>query len=283
MPRGQTIFYKQGHFWGTFSTFLALFGLGLGFAVTGRDVLAHWLFGFSTVFAIITFLIIANYYRIHRLWETVGSIAMVVGMFVVDGSATGRFVKTPPLQPATAIFMESDIVGLPIHVNKGESVYVVPLNKKRLESNGWGFYDVAGSAEGDQWPPKRLMQKSSKQPNFGTFAYKCKVSNHGPQQVVYLGIPIDIFFGTGKPTKNNTRRYTALISALDSGKDFEFYLVNDCSENVNAIWQEDASVQLLGEPSKIQIKLRRTYRSPVDQIMMLFGTSVRWIGGEPCE
>ena len=76
---------------------------------------------------------------------------------------------------------------------------------------------------------------------------------------------------------------TAVIPALSPGNEFDFYLVNDCDLSVNAVWQETAKVQVLGEEAQRYVPLRRTYTSPVDQIMVFFPSTVRWIGGEPCE
>jgi hypothetical protein len=109
------------------------------------------------------------------------------------------------------------------------------------------------------------------------------VSNHGPAGIVYLGVPLDLlFFGThGK--KDVPLRYTAVVPALDSGKEFGFYIFNDCDVGVSAIWQQGAVAQMVGETRQRNVEIKRTYRSPVDQIMMFFPTTVRWTNEQVCE
>jgi hypothetical protein len=182
----------------------------------------------------------------------------------------------------TAIFMECTLVPLPLTVDPGKSLNVIPLIKKRMEANKWGFYDVAGSSEDGKWPRGKAMEESIKAKNLGVFAYRCRVTNRGPQTIIYLGVPIDMWFGTGGP-EIKANRYTAILSGIGPKDVFEFYLVNDCNIAVTAIWQETATVQILGEANQRNVPLRRTFSTPIDQVMMLLGTSVRWIGGEPCE
>jgi hypothetical protein len=114
------------------------------------------------------------------------------------------------------------------------------------------------------------------------FCYRCRVTNHGTSNLIYVGVPIDLWFGN-KGDEDNRVRYTPIVSALDAGKDFDFYLVNDCNVMVSGAWQETARAQIVGEPNQRDIPLRGTYRSPVDQIMMFFPTTVRWANEYPCE
>src|ERR1035437_4085456 len=157
--------------------------------------------------------------------------------------------------------------------------HVILLNKKRIEGTKgqrWGFYEVS-----QEWPDKKMLKKSEQAHNLGMFCYRCKVSNHGPTNVIYLGIRIDLWFGN-QGGEQNKITYAPVISAIDSGRDAEFYLVNACNVLVSAIWQTTARAQLLGEAKQRDISLMRAYRSPVDQIMMFFPATVNW-SGEVCE
>jgi hypothetical protein len=132
-----------------------------------------------------------------------------------------------------------------------------------------------------EWPDKSLLKKSEQLHNPGVFCYKCRVSNHGPTGLIYLGVRIDLWLGTQGGEKNKTT-YVPVISALDPGRDFDFYLVNDCNTIASAVWQETARAQVFGESKQRDIPLRRTYRSPIDQIIMLFPSTVNW-SGQACE
>jgi hypothetical protein len=192
-------------------------------------------------------------------------------------------LPSPPQD--TAIFMECDTAGLPLTVPAGETLPVIPVNQKQIRTQHWGFFEVSGnpSDKNGTWPDKALLDKSSKLHNPGVFGYKCRVSNHGPANLIYLGVPIDITFGnTNKGEK--ALRYTPVISALDAGKQFEFYIFNDCDVAAFLIWQDTARVQLLGEPTQRDVPLHRTYKSPIDQVMILMPTKVRWAMQYPtCE
>jgi hypothetical protein len=198
---------------------------------------------------------------------------------------TSTDVAQVPPSPAvqdTAIFMECQMVPLPLAVEPGKSLNVVVLNKKRMEANKSGFYDVSGSSEDGKWPRKSALEESRKMKNFGTFAYRCRVTNKGPQTIIYLGVPIDVWFGN-KGGEENKNRYTAILSGLGPNAVSEFHLVNDCNVHVAAVWQDIAVVQILGETSQRNVPLRRTYSNAIEQVMSFFPTSIRWIGGGPCE
>jgi len=192
-----------------------------------------------------------------------------------------QLVQVATLDQTTAVFMECNVATLPLSLPNGESVHVIPLNKKQMKTESWGFYEVYGG-EQNKWPDKALLKRAKELHDPGVFCYKCRVSNHGVNNIVYLGVPIDLWFGD-KSGDSNRVRFRPVISALDAGKTFEFYLINDCNISVSAVWQENARVQFAGEPMQKDIPLRRTYKSPIDQIMMFFPTTVRWANATACE
>jgi len=190
---------------------------------------------------------------------------------------------TPPApeQIPTAIFMECHLIALPVTIAPRSKIHLVALNKKRMEREHWGFYDIQNDTEKEKpWPDKQKMELSSKSSNFGTFGFKCEVSNHGLENIIYLEIPIDLWF-------NNNRkaiRYAPIVSSLDVAQSFPFYIVNDCPVQVSAAWQDDsAKAQTLREPKTHPVPLRRKYRNPAEQIMMFFPSTVQWVREQPCE
>jgi hypothetical protein len=188
-------------------------------------------------------------------------------------------VPLPPA-PDTALFMESEIAALPITIPQHSRLNVVPINKRRIKAANWGIFAVPNDTDRDQkWPDKHTMVTSSTTHNPGIWAWRCRLSNHGPTNLLSAAVSIRIWFGNEKPEMV----HTVIASPLDSGKEFVFYMVNDCHEVVNAVWPDTATVQIFGETHPRSIPLRRTYKTPIDQIMMFFGSTTRFVGGEPCE
>jgi hypothetical protein len=212
--------------------------------------------------------------------KVIATVMVVAAFTIAKNSGTIETIETklrPPME--TAIFMECTMSTLPILPPAGGAAHIVLLNKKRingLKGQNWGFYEVY-----QEWPDKSLIKKAEQLHDFGIWCTKCRVSNHGTTNLIYLGVNLDLWLGEGGGEKNKIR-YVPVISALDSGKDFEFYLVNDCNMEANAVWQETARAQVLGESKQRDIPLRRTYRSPIDQIIMFFPTTVNW-SGQPCQ
>lgn len=190
-----------------------------------------------------------------------------------------QLADVKPTETPTAIYMECNITPLPVTIPPRTAIHLIPLNKKRMQSVKWGFYDVRNDRnEERQWPDKAIMKKATKSFNPAIFIWRCEVSNHGTVNVLDVTMPIKIWFGNEKLEVI----YTAVITPLDAGTTFSFYPVNDCSETVSAVWPDTVKLQVLGELERREVLLRRTFKSPIDQIMMFFGSTSRFIGGEPC-
>jgi len=183
----------------------------------------------------------------------------------------------------TAIFMETRLVSLPLTIQPNETAHIVSLNKRRITSKNavnWGFYDVYNDGiTAKQWPDQAVIGKATQAHNPALFAWKAEVSNHGPNTVIDLSIPIKLWFENEKPEVI----YNAIVTPLEAGKAFTFYLVNDCKKSVSAVWPDTAKLQVIGESERREVPLRRTFRSPIDQIMMFFASSTRLVGDHPCE
>jgi hypothetical protein len=203
-------------------------------------------------------------------------------------SAPATSLSSPALAPSIspAIFMECHMLALPISIPAHSTLHLIPANKQYMKANHWGFFDVPNDSDKDvQWPDKqtitnRLEQLSkADQANGGQFVYRCEVSNHGPENVLYLGVPLDFNFDGEKPAI----RYQPVVPSLDVNGSFVFYVTNDCPESVSVIWQEVATVRTQQHSELHQIKLLRQYRSMVDQIMMLFPSKIQWAGQYSCK
>ncbi len=180
----------------------------------------------------------------------------------------------------TAIYMECTMASLPLTIAPSESIHIIPLNKRRLHSVKWGFMDFHNSGPlARLWPEKKVMAEADKKHNFARFVWRCEVSNHGTLNVLDVGIPIKIWFGNEKPETV----YQAIVTPLDAASKFVFYPINDCPENISAVWPDTVTLQVLGESKRREVPLRRKFRNIADQIMTFFGSTTRFIGGEPCE
>jgi hypothetical protein len=184
----------------------------------------------------------------------------------------------PPEAP-TAIYMECMNVPLPIKIPPHSTADIIPINKKRMQSVKWGFYEASNhSDKEEQWPEQNLMDKAEKRKdNFGLFTWRCEMSNHGITNVLDIKMPISFNI------EKETIAYEAIITPLDAGAKFLFYPVNDCPEFAIAIWPDDVELQVFGESNRRKIRLHRTYKNSVEQIMMFSGSTVRLLGDIPCE
>jgi hypothetical protein len=180
---------------------------------------------------------------------------------------------------ATAIFMESQMVQLPLTIPANSSIHVIPLNKKRMQTVKSGFYDIPNHGTADmKWPNETILKELGS----AALVWRCDVTNNGPTTVLDVAIPITITFDNEGPPVD----YTAVISPLEAGSVFSFYLVNDCSAIVGAICQENITLQVLGEEKRRQVRLHRKFRNKVEQIMSFFGVmdlNARPVGSGPCE
>jgi hypothetical protein len=144
----------------------------------------------------------------------------------------------------------------------------------------WGFLTTLNNSDlPRQWPEKSVMGSAAKQHNSALFAWRCELSNHGPNNVLDLHVPIKIWFGNEKAEVT----YTVIITPLDAGDKFVFYMLNDCPTDASAVWEDEVMLQVLGESSRRKVPLRRKFKSLGDQIMMFFPSTTRLVGGEPCQ
>lgn len=186
---------------------------------------------------------------------------------------------TKPLEAPTAIYMVCDLVSLPIKISPHSTAHLIPINKKRMKSVKWGFYDVPNHTDlEEQWPKAPMMdQATKKEDNFGVFTWRCEMSNHSMVNVLDIKMSITFDIGVDKIT------YDVIITPLDAGGTFVFYPINDCPAIVHAVWPNFVELQVLGEENRRKVPLRRTYRNAFEGIMLLFGSTVRLFGDVRCE
>jgi hypothetical protein len=188
-----------------------------------------------------------------------------------------------PSTAPTAIFMETRMVGLPIKIPPRSVAHLLSLNKHRITSShstNWGFYDIPNDSNVERdWPDKKAMQSIFKGHNVGMFPWRAEVSNHGPGNVIDISIPIKLWFDNEKPEIV----YNAIVTPLDKGASFVFYLVNDCPSDVSAAWPDNATLQVVGEQNRQVAQLHRSFTNPIDQIMIFFPSKTQMVGDFPCQ
>ncbi len=193
-------------------------------------------------------------------------------------------LPTPALSPS--LFMECHMISLPITIPAHAAIHLIGANEKLMKSENWGFYDIPNDSDKDKpWPDLKLMRertnKLSKMEKLkaGTVGYLCNVGNLGPDDAVLLKVSLDLSFGDEK----HTIRFEPIISPLPTHSTFPFFILNDCPIQTFLVWQEVAQVETSEEPQLHEVRLRREYRNPLDQIMMLFPSDIQWIGQQPCK
>jgi len=223
--------------------------------------------------------------------KIVGIVGAVILLCAICSYGVHRIAKTeegvqPPIippQPALAIFAECDISGMPITIPPHARLRLVPVNPRRMKATQWGSYDVPNDTDkNQQWPSKKLLDESAKKHDFGSFVYKCEVSNHSQVNVLDVAIPMRFWFGN-KGGEENAIKFTRIISPLDAGHSVVLYFVNDCPTSASGVLPDEASLLVVGETERRTTRLNLPHRNPTDPIMMWFPTTVRWISGEPCE
>lgn len=200
----------------------------------------------------------------------------------VSPSATP--LPTPSLSPA--IFMECHMVALPLTIPPDSTLHLVGANKQYMKNNHWGFFDIPNDSDKEmRWPNEKIVKDKLKKTTTaehwqdGLFGYRCELSNHGPGNVLYLGVPLDFNFDNEKPAI----RYQPVVPSLDVGKAFAFYVLNDCPESVSVIWQDIARVETQQQPMMHEVKVLRQYSSMIDQIMVFMPSQIQWVGQQPCK
>ena len=174
-------------------------------------------------------------------------------------------IPAPSLGPAeTALYVDCTIQNLPFTLPDSGIIHVISLSRSRMMRTQRGYLEVSGRPRGS-WPLKDVMDAiRRKRPFPPPMVDMCTVSNHGPSEVVYTEVPLDIVF-----TRDSTRtRYFAGVSALSPGKDWTFYIVNNCDDAVSVIWQQNTTASILGEQSRRTITLKRMYKNDAEQVLM---------------
>lgn len=84
MPRGKTIFYKQGHWGIAFATFITTGTVAVGFAVNAHILLTHVIFAIAWLSGAVSLWITVGYYGAKRWLRTCAASLLGIGMFALD-------------------------------------------------------------------------------------------------------------------------------------------------------------------------------------------------------
>ncbi|HEV2549850.1 MAG TPA: hypothetical protein VGU20_21240 [Stellaceae bacterium] len=212
-----------------------------------------------------------------------GALGIFVIVYFFSPAALVSEATHAPTGDQISLLSECRMSSLPISIPPHGVLHLVPLNSRRLKAVKWGLYDVHND-QGDAkaWPTEDQLNLAKQQHDPGVFVYRCDLSNHGRSNILNVAIPMRFWFGN-EGGEANALHYSAVVSPLDAGETFVFYLVNDCPVHASGVVPDTARIKIGGESAWRDVPLNRTYKNPVEQIMMFFPTKVRWIGGEPCE
>lgn len=190
--------------------------------------------------------------------------------------------ETPKNSPIIEIFAELNGTEVPFTIPSRGNLYLVVLNEKRMRSSKdkWVLH-VETNALGQslQWPSKTKMKKNA---GVSRLAYRCDVTNHGPTNVLDVALQLKVWFGeTGGEDK--AVKICPILSPLDAGTKFTFYIINDCPVLATVALSDEASVRAAGESGRRVVHLNLPHRSPIDQIMMFVPSKKPWVVEQPCE
>lgn len=157
-------------------------------------------------------------------------------------------------------------------------------------SQHWGLFDISNRTDKPlEWPRKGTIEtyadklRSHKVSfNPGVFGYKCDVSNHSRTDVLDVALPIRFWFGNATGD-SNAITYTPVISPLDAGSHFTFYVFNDCAIHVSGILPDRVSFTAPGENTRRAAQLYLPHRSPIEPFMLFFPSDVQWVRQQPCD
>jgi hypothetical protein len=184
--------------------------------------------------------------------------------------STGTVDSPPPLQ-ATELYMECHQMYLPIRIPSGKTIHVKTLNKKQYENTRLTMFDIRNDGPKEWlWPDLKLI--NSVKSNAGVVGYECDVENHAQINLVDVAIGLSTNFDSEK----QPLIYTAIVSPLDAGATFRFYLVNECPVMASVIAPDAVAVQIIGEDKRRTIPLHWPHRSPIEKIMVFFPSKVSW-------
>ncbi len=221
-------------------------------------------------------------WRPSRRWGIAAGVSvalLAVSSIGVQQQYRREHPRQDQIMPTTALYMDCTMDYLPIHVGPRSMIHLLPLNPTATRKPNWGFSDVSNGGDKEfLWPDKKLLLSAKHNP--GTHIYRCDVSNHGTANIMDVAITFKLDFGEVTRDKRDEQEYTVIANPLDAGHNFVFYLVNECPIMVTAQYSDLARAQVVGEVEPRQIKLLKPQRHLLEQVMILFGSNISWLGDQ---
>jgi hypothetical protein len=91
-----------------------------------------------------------------------------------------------------------------------------------------------------------------------------------------------LWFGQG--TEKDAITYTPVLSPLDAGSHFIFYVMNDCPIDVAGALPDRATATVVGETTRRSAPLNLPHRTPVmEQIMFFPPSDTQWVRQVSCQ
>lgn len=224
------------------------------------------------------------------------SVLTMLGCIIAIWVLTEWPIKASPVLQPISVLADCERTVLPILIAPQTSLHLVSLNQKSMLSQDWGLFDVLNTSnEQQQWPSKQIMDawnqklKGAKlHPNrpplsfWSTSGYKCGVSNHSQTNILDVALTMRIWFGN-KGGEENAVKYTPILSPIDAGSTFTFYVFNDCPILTSAVLPNAVSVMVLGETKRRSVSLSLPHRNPVEPFMMFGASDIQWVREQPCQ
>jgi hypothetical protein len=240
-------------------------------------------------FSVIAVLIVLNLFKVRKDKKTktvrtvAGAVCIIAALAfsVWSDSELRNTVPPPPPPPVktfapTEIYLECVMDILPIQIPAKSTVEIVFLNENRMRGEDSGFSETVNTSDKVMsWPDSKTLKPRTHNP--GANMYRCMVSNHGPTNVIDVGIQFQVVFRDGK----NPLHWNVFATPLDSGREFTFYFVNSCPYPAAVLIPQSATIEVLGEDKRRNVPLRRPHKYYSESLMGFFPSKMN-LGGTPC-
>jgi hypothetical protein len=194
------------------------------------------------------------------------------GINNIGGTVSGNTCISVPPPGETNLDLECNLYGIPVHIPANEIAHIWLLNERRGTEGG--FFEIANSGDGEEiWPDNDRIEIAHQ--HHTSFGYKCVASNEGTTKVFDVSIPFEVSYS------NRSAIYSANIGILDAGKQFTFYVFNECPIIVSVVNLRQYSARTLGADTQKTFPLTVPRRNILGGIMQFVPMTINWTG-DPC-
>jgi len=202
--------------------------------------------------------------------------------------------EAPPSPSSVAIFADCKMMSGPVLIPPKSSINVLPLNQTTMQHLHSGLDNIPNRTDKTlEWPSKQIQDSirdsiggtgKLDQPfwHMGMLGYRCDVSNHSRLDVLDVTLTFRFWYGDALG-ENGMVTYSPILSPIDAGSDFVFYVFNNCPVQVGAVLVDQLTLTVPGESAQRSLPLYLRHRNTVEPFMILTPSSIPWVSPAPCK